>query len=178
MAYAKWLHERADEMRTCPTFSEARAQESLETGGEKFLSQVVFGDYMLDFVLPERLLVLEIDGSSHATRTEKDIVRDAYCNRHGLRVLRIPNSEARKAHEHIQQYASVKDWEKTWRRASKKTHRNPCFVIKPFVPKQNIKRNARYLRRQAEAEANCTGVSGLNAPPKVKVIGTGLDSPF
>ena len=91
------LHEKAALMRQCPTLSEGRANDSFATMGLSFESQVVFGCYILDFVVLSRLLVVEVDGESHASKQAYDAQRDAFYAELGLQVLRIPNAWAHKS---------------------------------------------------------------------------------
>lgn len=63
--------------------------------GLKFRRQHGIGPYIVDFYCPERLLVLEIDGESHADAGQilKDQKRDAYLNSLGLQVIRYLNGD-------------------------------------------------------------------------------------
>jgi very-short-patch-repair endonuclease len=59
--------------------------------GVAFRRQVPLGGrYIADFFAPERRLVVEVDGASHAGRTTADARRDRVLRRLGLRVLRLP----------------------------------------------------------------------------------------
>lgn len=61
--------------------------------GLKFRRQHGIGPYIVDFYCPERLLVLEIDGESHAgaKQIQKDQARDRYLHSLGLHVVRYQN---------------------------------------------------------------------------------------
>lgn len=63
--------------------------------GLKFRRQHGIGPYIVDFYCPERLLVLEIDGDSHAGTEQilKDQERDSYLNSLGLQVIRYLNGD-------------------------------------------------------------------------------------
>jgi very-short-patch-repair endonuclease len=60
--------------------------------GLKFRRQVPLGRYIADFYCPSARLVIELDGVSHID-APNDAVRDAWMNRQGIRVLRVPNRE-------------------------------------------------------------------------------------
>jgi very-short-patch-repair endonuclease len=68
---------------------------SRQLQGLKFRRQHGIGPYIVDFYCPERLLVLEIDGESHADSEQilKDQERDTYLNSLGLQVIRYLNSD-------------------------------------------------------------------------------------
>ena len=55
-------------------------------------------NYIVDFYIPQKQLVIEIDGIQHRMREhqEKDHERDAFLKTEGLSVLRFPNESIRK----------------------------------------------------------------------------------
>jgi very-short-patch-repair endonuclease len=55
--------------------------------------QKVIGNYIVDFYIPEKRTVIEIDGVQHKTpeNEEKDKERDAELNKLNVRVLRYTN---------------------------------------------------------------------------------------
>lgn len=57
--------------------------------------QKVIGQYIVDFYIAERKLVIELDGSQHYESAGKaaDAERDAYFNALGLTVLRYSNAD-------------------------------------------------------------------------------------
>ena len=61
--------------------------------------QYNIGNYIVDFYIPQKQLVIEIDGIQHLTEEhkEKDQTRDEFLEGQGLRVLRIPNESIRKS---------------------------------------------------------------------------------
>ena len=61
--------------------------------------QYNIGSYIVDFYIPQKQLVIEIDGIQHLTEEhkEKDQTRDEFLEGQGLRVLRIPNESIRKS---------------------------------------------------------------------------------
>jgi very-short-patch-repair endonuclease len=60
--------------------------------GFKFRRQVPFKNYILDFVCFDRRLVIEVDGSQHAS-SRKDAVRDSILASEGFRTLRYWNND-------------------------------------------------------------------------------------
>ena len=63
--------------------------------GFQFYRQRPIGDYIVDFYCPKAKLVIELDGGQHYLKTgeEKDIMRDNYLNRMGLKVLRFSDAD-------------------------------------------------------------------------------------
>jgi very-short-patch-repair endonuclease len=61
--------------------------------GYKFRRQAPIGPYVVDFVCFEKRLVIELDGSQHAERTDQDEQRTRYLERQGFRVIRFWNVE-------------------------------------------------------------------------------------
>ena len=59
--------------------------------------QYNIGNYIVDFYIPKKQLVIEIDGIQHLTQEhkEKDQARDKYLEEQGLTVLRFPNRSIR-----------------------------------------------------------------------------------
>ncbi|MBR2292883.1 MAG: DUF559 domain-containing protein [Clostridia bacterium] len=60
--------------------------------------QYNIGNYIVDFYIPKKQLVIEIDGIQHLTEEhkEKDLARDKFLEEQGLVVLRFPNDSIRK----------------------------------------------------------------------------------
>ena len=58
--------------------------------------QVVVGNYIVDFFIPELGLVFEIDGSSHNDKVEYDAERDAFMENLNLKVIRILDLDIKK----------------------------------------------------------------------------------
>ena len=63
--------------------------------GVKFLRQHVIGDYIADFVAPECMLVLEIDGAYHSEPQQMydDAIRTSSLEKSGFKVIRFSNEE-------------------------------------------------------------------------------------
>jgi very-short-patch-repair endonuclease len=61
--------------------------------GRKFRRQHAMGPYIVDFVCLSARLIIEVDGDSHAndSREALDVMRTAYLEKLGFRVLRFWN---------------------------------------------------------------------------------------
>ena len=91
----KLLQLRAREMRANPTNAERRLWSMLRDRRMpvfKFRRQVVIDPYIADFVCLERRLIIEADGSQHAS-SEYDLRRDPFLRRQGFALLRFWNDD-------------------------------------------------------------------------------------
>ena len=91
------LIDRAKRMRRDPTPFERKLWLALRAkrfDGAKFRQQNVIGRYIVDFAcrIP-CMLVIEIDGDSHASQERYDTDRTRYLERLGYRVLRFTNAD-------------------------------------------------------------------------------------
>ena len=59
----------------------------------KFRRQKVIGTYIADFAANDPRLVIELDGDTHATRTEYDAARTRFLEQQGYAVLRFTNRD-------------------------------------------------------------------------------------
>lgn len=88
---------RARQLRRDQTDAEATLWRVLRSRGlgVKFRRQYPVGPYITDFASIERGLVVELDGSGHATPEGRahDAERTRYLNAAGFRVLRFWNNE-------------------------------------------------------------------------------------
>jgi very-short-patch-repair endonuclease len=64
-------------------------------GGWKIVRQDPIGPYFADFVCREKMLIVEIDGATHATDMEiaSDARRTAFLEAQGFRVIRFINAQ-------------------------------------------------------------------------------------
>ena len=71
-----------------------RGLRRLGLEGLRFRRQHPFGPYILDFYCAEARLAVQVDGQSHYVddRRERDARRDAWLERSGVGVLRLPAS--------------------------------------------------------------------------------------
>ena len=69
-----------------------------QLGDFKFRRQMPLGGYVVDFVCLETKVVVELDGSQHATKEGRaaDAIRDAVLAEAGFRVLRFWNRQTTK----------------------------------------------------------------------------------
>jgi very-short-patch-repair endonuclease len=82
-------------MRQQPTDAEAAMWRLLRDRRlelYKFRRQVPFQSYILDFVCFEKRLIIEIDGSQHAS-SERDHMREAALIAEGFRIARYWNND-------------------------------------------------------------------------------------
>jgi very-short-patch-repair endonuclease len=92
----QWMLRRAKELRSNQTPQEAELWGLLRAkrlGGNKFYRQYVIGSYIVDFCCPQKMLVVELDGSGHAIKEDDDFQRDQFLSEQGYRIIRIWNSE-------------------------------------------------------------------------------------
>jgi len=68
------------------------------SGTIKFRRQHPIGIYIADFAVVAARLVIEVDGATHSSDSERtyDEVRDTYLRRRGWRVLRVRNDDVYK----------------------------------------------------------------------------------
>ncbi len=97
MAY-EFLKEKAKEMRNKPTETEKIFWNYLSGKAfenHKFRRQHVLGEYIVDFVCLKQRLVIEIDGSIHDTKEQKehDDYRTEWLNNKGFKVVRFSNND-------------------------------------------------------------------------------------
>jgi very-short-patch-repair endonuclease len=110
MANKAQLRAYAKKMRANPTKSEKEARIALKRSRIPFKEQVPFKYYILDFLISNRLLVLEIDGGYHKARSWKDKRRDDFCREIGLKVLRIKNKDVKSVVSRVKKFAKVKNY--------------------------------------------------------------------
>ena len=91
------LKEYARDMRKNPTDAEKAAWNVLcdEQTGYKFRRQHIIGDYIVDFVCLEKMLVVEIDGEYHNEWEQQidDAARTEWLAIKGFRVMRFSNDQ-------------------------------------------------------------------------------------
>jgi very-short-patch-repair endonuclease len=82
-------------MRSLPTEAEHRLWQIVRAhrfSGFKFKRQVPIDHYIVDFLCPERRLIVELDGGQHANSLG-DVRRDVYLRGQGFHIIRIWNNE-------------------------------------------------------------------------------------
>jgi len=77
------------------TVAEIRLWHHLRAGrfdNRKFRRQTVIGPYIADFTCRAAMLVVEIDGDTHAMQVPYDARRTAFLEEQGWRVIRFTNA--------------------------------------------------------------------------------------
>lgn len=87
------LKRRAKDMRATPTRAERRMSERLTEAGIPHECQVVLGWYIADIAIPERMRLIEVDGSHHYSPEGevRDYRRTVWLKQFGFQILRVPN---------------------------------------------------------------------------------------
>ena len=93
MKTAKELKKFQAGMKRKPTKHEKALAEILGSTGFLFKQQMILGFYILDFVIPDKMLAIEVDGSSHKGQKDYDIMRDDFIRKCGFSILHITNEE-------------------------------------------------------------------------------------
>lgn len=87
----------AAQMRNSPTSSENRLHCAMRRirheVGWVISTQVVIGPYIVDILIPNRKVVVEVDGDSHRGRETYDRGRDLFLWSYGFRVIRVTNDD-------------------------------------------------------------------------------------
>lgn len=88
------LKRNADDLRRNMTLAERRLWWHLGNAfpDHRFLPQVVVGRYIVDFLQPERKIIIEADGGQHADSLS-DKIRDFYLRLRGYKVIRFWNND-------------------------------------------------------------------------------------
>ena len=96
----KKLFERRKELRNNSTTEETLLWSKLKNSqiDLKFRRQHSIGGYIVDFYCPSKRLIIEIDGSQHFTKDNKeyDEIRSNYFKGLDIKVLRFANTEINK----------------------------------------------------------------------------------
>lgn len=103
----KLLKDRAKELRKAGILSEVLFWQTFKDKqkfGFDLDRQVIIGNYIVDFLIPELGLVFEIDGSSHDGRIEYDKNRDFYLSNLQLKVVRIFDADVKNNMPEVYNY--------------------------------------------------------------------------
>jgi very-short-patch-repair endonuclease len=95
----KSLTERAKELRKAGNLSEVLFWQKFKDKnklGFDIDRQVIIGNYIVDFFIPELGLVFEIDGGSHTDKVEYDFERGSYMQDLNLQIVRISDVDVKK----------------------------------------------------------------------------------
>lgn len=95
MVSQKRLEEFATHLDKNQTFHEKWLARKMKRWCEKkdllCHSQIAMHGYIVDFFFPQINLAVELEGSWHRDRLEKDEQRDAHLLKNGVRLIRFPN---------------------------------------------------------------------------------------
>jgi very-short-patch-repair endonuclease len=89
-----FLTSRSRRLRRDSTEAERRLWSVLRNGqmnGLKFRRQVEIDGYIVDFLCPERRVIIEVDGGQHTP--ERDARRTAFLESQGFRLIRFWNDD-------------------------------------------------------------------------------------
>ena len=89
----KQITKYAKGHRKNPTKAEAELKRKLLNWKIRFRSQRQFDYYIVDFLIPDRRLVIEVDGGYHQNTVSYDKRRQSYLKSLGLQFIRISNQE-------------------------------------------------------------------------------------
>jgi very-short-patch-repair endonuclease len=123
-----------------------------------FRHQQIIGFYIVDFFIPNKLLVIEIDGRIHnrPDRVTHDKLKDNFLKSKGLEVLRIKNEDVGKVLRELRKYDIIPDhinkwlvakgnaekeqqkYESKWKKKIKSKYRNKKTLEKPRGIKNKI----------------------------------------
>ncbi len=90
------MKEKARQLRKNQTDAEHaiwRLVRAKQIEGLKFRRQHPVSNYIVDFVCPEKKLIIEIDGGQHADAIDYDEKRTHFLESNGYRVIRFWNNE-------------------------------------------------------------------------------------
>lgn len=98
----EWVMGTKRRLMSESTLPEDTAGKMMSMMDEKPIRQAFFRirkrSYFTDFFFPSMLLAVEIDGSSHRTRKDKDRRRDADFRSVGIRTIRVSNKVVMTGH--------------------------------------------------------------------------------
>ena len=90
------LTAHAKAMRKEPTEPEQRLWLALRAKrfeGVKFRRQKVIGRYIADFAARDPMIVIELDGDTHAAQSGYDVTRTEFLQTQGYQVIRFSNAD-------------------------------------------------------------------------------------
>ena len=105
--YNNTLTQKARENRKNPTPAEQKlwykVMQNKRLHNLKFTRQKPLTEYIVDFYCAELMLVIEIDGDTHARQKEYDKDRTKNLNKHGAEVIRYTNADVLNNLEEVYQ---------------------------------------------------------------------------
>ncbi len=109
--YEKQLKEKSRELRKNSTLSEILLWNELKGRkmlGYQFMRQKPITNYIVDFYCSKLKLVIEIDGSSHYGKEEKDKIRQSELEQLGMSFLRFDDLDIKFKMEEV--LSEIKKW--------------------------------------------------------------------
>ncbi len=103
------LLTHAKQMRREPTAPEQRLWLQLRAErfqGVKFRRQKVIGPYIVDFASRDPMLVIEVDGDTHAGPKAQHAARTGYLEGQGYYVVRVSNLDVMRNMKGVMRYLS------------------------------------------------------------------------
>lgn len=91
--HKRWLVNQAWRMRIAPTKAEYAMADILTEASLSYVPQAVCGRFIADFLLTGTGLVIEVDGSSHRHKSQRDEKRTYELNQDGFSVMRFTNDD-------------------------------------------------------------------------------------
>src|SRR4030042_5435999 len=91
--------ETARKLRKSMTDAERTLWRHLRNRGLislKFRRQVPVGEYIVDFLCYEKMLIIEVDSGQHSVQQDQDRKRERYLEKQGFKVLRFWNHDVLK----------------------------------------------------------------------------------
>lgn len=91
----KELEKEAVRMVNNPTYHEQLFINKLNHACLNYQFQVIIGFYIVDFLIPNKMLIIELDGLHHKNKSEikRDKFRDSFLKNYGFRIIRINNTD-------------------------------------------------------------------------------------
>ena len=98
------IRQRSKELRANQTDAEKKLWAILRNrnlNNLKFRRQHPIGKFIVDFFCMEKMLVIEIDGDSHANQEMYDAMRTEWLEAQGCKVIRFTNEDVHKRLETV-----------------------------------------------------------------------------
>lgn len=91
------LLARQKKLNIKATLAERQLMGRLRSAGLTVNPQVIIGPFIVDILIPKKMLVVEVDGGVHESKAAQvyDKQRTSYLTQHGFEVIRVPNSEVK-----------------------------------------------------------------------------------
>jgi very-short-patch-repair endonuclease len=93
MQTAKELKNHKRRLKSHLTPQELYVLKQLGVLGINFKYQIILGFYIMDFILPDKMVNIEVDGGVHDTSINYDKNRDNFTRKCGFSIIRIRNND-------------------------------------------------------------------------------------